>query len=160
MLALGIYGLWVNSEVRDWVPTIGLSTIFALAPGTLLQNLELLSEFPYLMLTLTALWLAERGRITTRGCGTAALCVGLATVTRTAGLSLLVAFAIWLFDIAPGQGEMAAVAHRVNGFCHRSGYRPAKVVLDVLVVAWEQSQTTRAFWRLPRASRVFGGMRC
>jgi hypothetical protein len=89
VLALGIYGLWISSTLRDCVPAIALLTIFALAPGTLLQNLELLSEFPYLMLSLMAIWLAERARTTDRGHGWVALCVGLATLTRTAGLSLL-----------------------------------------------------------------------
>ena len=103
VLALGIYGLWINSRVRDHVPTIGLLLIFALAPGTLFQNLELLSEFPYLMFALMALWQAERVRTTDQGYGPVAACVGLATLTRTAGLSLLVAFAVWLFG------------HRVRG---------------------------------------------
>jgi len=97
VVALGIYGLWINSQLRDLVPAIGLVAIFALAPGTLLMDLELLSEFPYLMFTLVALWLAERARINDRGHAWIALCVGLATLTRTAGLSLLVAFALWLF---------------------------------------------------------------
>ncbi len=79
------------------MPAIGLLAVFALAPGTLLQDLELLSEFPYLMFTLVTLWLAERERTTNRGHGWIALCVGLATLTRTAGLSLLLAFAVWLF---------------------------------------------------------------
>jgi hypothetical protein len=97
VVALGVYGLWINSQLRDLVPAIGLLAIFALAPGTLLLDLELLSEFPYLMFALMALCLAERARINDRGYEWIALCVGLATLTRTAGLSLLVAFAAWLF---------------------------------------------------------------
>ena len=103
VIALGVYGLWINSQLRDCVPAIGLLAVFALAPGTLLQDLELLSELPYLMFTLMALWLAERTRTSDRGSAWIALCVGLATLTRTAGLSLLLAFAVWL------------LGHRVRG---------------------------------------------
>ncbi len=103
VLALGIYGLWIYCQLRDWVPAIGLLAVFALAPGILLQDLELLSEFPYLAFALMALYLAEHARTTDRGYGWIALCVGLATLTRTAGLSLLLAFAVWLFG------------HRVRG---------------------------------------------
>jgi hypothetical protein len=149
VLALGIYGLWIISEVRDWVATIGLLTIFALAPGTLLQNLELLSEFPYLMLTLTALWLAERARTTNRGCGTAALCVGLATVTRTAGLSLLVAFAIWLLrHRIKGKVKWLAIALVPSSiwFCYKKWVLTSKGGYSTFWSSlWEQSQTSQGF---------------
>jgi hypothetical protein len=149
VLALGIYGLWINSEVRDWAPTIGLLTIFALAPGTLLQNLELLSEFPYLMLTLMALWLADRARTTNRGCGIAALCVGLATVTRTAGLSLLVAFAIWLLrHRVRGWVKWLAVAliPSATWFCYKKWALTSKGGYSTFWSSlWEQSQSSQGF---------------
>ena len=124
VLALGLYGFWIHSEVRDPVPAIGLLVIFALAPGTLLQNLEILSEFPYLMLSMLALWSGERARRTDRGYGLTALAVGLATLTRTAGLSLLVAFGFWLFR------------HRVRGRTKWFGISLLPYLLWLLYRSW------------------------
>ncbi len=96
LLALVVYALWIFLETRDRFAATALPLLFALLPGTLLLSLELLSEFPYLFLSLLALWLAARASEMRRGYLLVALCVGLAAVTRSAGLSLILAMAIWL----------------------------------------------------------------
>lgn len=97
LFALAIYGCWIFFETRDRFASIALVAVFALLPGTLLLSLELFSEFPYLFLSLLALWLAARASDSGRGYLPIALCVGLAAVTRSAGVSLILAMAIWLF---------------------------------------------------------------
>jgi hypothetical protein len=94
--ALAVFGLWVFLETRDRFAAIGLMVLFALLPGTLILSLDLLSEFPYLLLSLLALWLATRETETRRGYLWIAVFVGLAATTRSAGLSLILAMAIWL----------------------------------------------------------------
>ena len=96
LLALVVYGVWIFFETRDRFAATALPSIFALLPGTLLLSLELLSEFPYLLLSLVALWLAACANDARRGYLLVAFFVGLAAVTRSAGLSLILAMAIWL----------------------------------------------------------------
>jgi len=149
VLSLSIYAVWVNSELQDRGAAIGLATIFALAPGTLLQNMELLSEFPYLMLTLVALWLAERPQSKGRSHTVVALCVGLATVTRTAGLSLLVAFGIWLLRRRiPDRAKLVAVALMPSSiwFCYKKWVLISKGGYSTFWSSlWEKSQSTQGF---------------
>jgi hypothetical protein len=110
VLALVFYGLWIHDETRDRLAAIGLVVVFALLPGTLLHNLDILSECPYLLFSLAALCLAERVPGIPGKPGLAALCVALGTLTRSAGLSLAVAFAIWLLrHRVPGRSKWLAV---------------------------------------------------
>lgn len=95
--ALAFFGFWVFLETRDRFAAVGLMILFALLPGTLILSLDLLSEFPYLLLSLLALWLAARKNETRRGLLWIAVCVGLAATTRSAGISLILAMVIWLF---------------------------------------------------------------
>ena len=144
ILALVVYGFWIHSEVRDVLPSIGLLVIFALTPGTLLQNLEILSEFPFLLLSMLAIWAGERARTTKRGYGLAAISVGLATLTRTAGLSLLVAFGLWLFrhrvrDKTKWFG--IALLPYLSWLLFRTWFAPSKGGYSSL---WAQSQLTPA----------------
>ena len=149
VLALVIYGLWINCQLRDWVPAIGLLAIFALTPGTLLQDLELLSEFPYLMFTLMALWLSDRARTNDRGHGWVALCVGLATLTRTAGLSLLVAFAVWLFrHRVRGRAKWSALAliPSTAWLCYKKWILASKGAYTTFWSSlWDQSQANPGY---------------
>jgi hypothetical protein len=103
VLALLVYGLWIHRETGDRLAVVALVAAFSLLPGTLLQNLEILSESPYLLLSLLALCLAEHTASTRRGYGLIAVCVGLAALTRTAGFSLILAMGVW------------SIARRVEG---------------------------------------------
>lgn len=97
VVALVAFAAWIHTETRDRWATFGLVATYALLPGTLLHNLEILSEFPYLMFSMLALWLASRADTTHGGHRWVALFAGLAAVTRTAGLSLVAATVLWLF---------------------------------------------------------------
>jgi hypothetical protein len=97
VLALLVYGFWARLETGSGVAAVWLLLLFGLMPGTLLHDLELLSEFPYLLPSLVALWLAAREPTGAREYAAIALCVGFAAITRSAGLSLVLAFGLWLF---------------------------------------------------------------
>lgn len=98
VVAVGAFAAWVHLETRDRWATFMLVATYALLPGTLLHDLEILSEFPYLTFSLLALWLASRADTTQRGNRLVAVFVGVSAVTRTVGLSLIVAMAFWLFS--------------------------------------------------------------
>lgn len=97
VLSLVVFGLWAYRETGNRILSLWLLLVLGLLPETLLHNLEILSEYPYLLLSLAALWLAARDESTWRRNAAVAVCVGLAAITRSAGLSLVVAFGIWLF---------------------------------------------------------------
>ncbi len=97
VLSLLVFGLWAYRETGNRLVAIWLLLVLGVLPKTLLHNLELLSEYPYLLFSLTALWLAARGPTTWRRNAAIAICVGLAAVTRSAGLSLVLALGVWLF---------------------------------------------------------------
>lgn len=96
-LSLLVFGLWTYRETKNWLLAVWLLLVLGMLPETLLHNLAILSEYPYLLLSLIALWLAARGRNSARDNAAIAICVGLAAVTRTAGLSLVAALGVWLF---------------------------------------------------------------
>ena len=84
--------------------------VFFFLPRTLLQHIELLSEPLYLLLSMLALLTCEKlreGRDSYGVCCVAVL-ICLATLTRTAGIALLVAFIFWqLFSAGRNRVWMA-----------------------------------------------------
>jgi hypothetical protein len=89
--------LWIRSRGRPALAA-GVGTVVALSPGILLQNHWVLSDVPFWGLTMLALWAVEtapRNRINARALLAVAAIV-LAYFTRSAGLPLLLAAAIWL----------------------------------------------------------------
>ncbi|MBF0367982.1 MAG: hypothetical protein HQL52_00845 [Magnetococcales bacterium] len=118
--ALGVYGVWVGRVVGSWRWALGLLLLVGLAPGVLLHSLEIWSELPYLFFILSVYLLAESwpkpgregdgvgdgvgggagGRVQLVGGRTIlwamALMMGLALLTRTAALSLVAAFGVWI----------------------------------------------------------------
>lgn len=76
--------------------------VFFLLPRTLLQHIELLSEPLYLLLSMLALLTCEnlRGERDSYAVCRVAILICLATLTRTAGIALLVAFIFWQFSSA------------------------------------------------------------
>ena len=95
--ALYFFWRWTWSETRSLTAATSLIVVYALLPETLLFNFELMSEFPYLMLTLVALNGAAKAQKHFSTYVVVAACVGLAAITRTAGISLVVALFVWLF---------------------------------------------------------------
>ncbi len=152
VVALGAFAAWVHLETRDRWATFALVATYALLPGTLLHDLEILSEFPYLMFSLLALWLASRADTMLRGHRLVAVFAGLSAITRTAGLSLIVAMALWLF---PKRGKsrvfclLIAVVPGIAWSIYKSLYIGNAVGggyqqfwIDLLQQAREQGMTT------------------
>lgn len=105
----------------QWQRVIGISPIpaylvccsFVLLPGTYFQALEILSENLYLALSLLALWATSRAeKFADHKWLTAAACfVAAATLTRTAGVTLVAAFILYLIIHRPvTRGRLAAMA--------------------------------------------------
>lgn len=94
VFALAVYCLWIYSLTRNSWLAVGLPSFFALMPGVVLQNLELLSEFPYLLFSLLALALAQLKQSVPAREALIALLIGLALLTRSAGLALVLACGI------------------------------------------------------------------
>lgn len=90
------YFVWTWGETGNHVQAFLLTLIFALLPTTLLQNLGIQSENLYMLLTLAAIWLVSRHDVDIRRLYLAAILIGLATVTRTIGVSLIAGFFIYL----------------------------------------------------------------
>ena len=97
LLALAAFAAWVARCLEDRVAAALALLAAGLLPGMLLYDIELMSEAPYLMWSLAALWLAQRKDTPqARDALLIALCVGAALLTRTAGWSLFAAFGVWL----------------------------------------------------------------
>lgn len=93
--------LWIRRTLPASQAALGCLLVYALLPETLIYVLELRSEFLYIALTLTVLFLLQSARRSENHqhellCGAAAL-VGLCIGTRTIGVCLFAAFAIHLF---------------------------------------------------------------
>jgi hypothetical protein len=131
--AIGLYHLWLRTEGLRVLPAALLAALFALLPTTLLIALDVVSEPLYLALTLAGLILlaAPPGR---RTGALAALAFGLAACTRTAGITLLAAFAIswplrtrgtlgwWPPLLAALPPALWQITKRLSGFS--GGYAP------------------------------------
>lgn len=89
--------LWIKLETGNSSAAFTFTLAFSLLPGTLLRSQPILSENLYLLLSLSALLAATAAAARPRYWWTAALFIGLATVTRTVGITLISAFACYLF---------------------------------------------------------------
>lgn len=97
VVALVWYFLWARREIQSSYQAFLLTAIFAFLPATFLQSFGILSEYLYLLLTLIAVWLLTRPGISLSHLYGASIVIGLAAVTRTVGITLVVAFAVYLF---------------------------------------------------------------
>lgn len=95
--ALLVYAWWIKTETKSVFQATALMVLFAVCPATLLQSLRILSENLYLLLSLTtalAIAFAARSRFWWY---VAAVCAGLCTVTRSVGVTVVLAFIIYVF---------------------------------------------------------------
>ena len=102
---------WLSSmEMAPGHATV-ITLLFALLPGTYMQALSVHSENLYLLLSLGALLAASSSEDSKRVCWLycSAICVALASLTRSAGLSLVVAFLVYLAIKRPKAGWWLAV---------------------------------------------------
>ena len=97
MAALVLYFVWVRGETRSSFKAFILSSIFAFLSTTLLQSFGILSENLYLLLTLAAIWFLNKPDAPLSRLYAAAIVVGLTAVTRSIGITMVMAFAVHLF---------------------------------------------------------------
>jgi len=97
LAAVATYFIWLRCETRSTLEAFILSLIFTFLSNTLLQSLGILSENLYLLLTLLVIWLVNKPDISLPRLYTVAVLIGLAVITRTIGVTLIMAFAVYLF---------------------------------------------------------------
>ena len=97
LAAVVTYFSWLRCETRSTLEAFILSLIFTFLSTTLLQSLGILSENLYLLLTLLAIWLLNKPEINLPRLYAIATVIGLAAITRTIGVTLIMAFAVYLF---------------------------------------------------------------
>lgn len=98
LIALIVMFLWFRQlSVSDALAAFGVA-LFAILPQTYLMALSILSENLYLALSLLALTIAARVNLDSRPgpFWAIALCVSAAALTRSAGISLVVAYLAYL----------------------------------------------------------------
>lgn len=95
--ALVWYFIWAQQETLSTIQAFLLSVIFAFLPTTFLQSFGILSENLYLLLTLVAIWLLAKPDVSMPRLYAASAIIGLAAITRTIGVTLILALAVHLF---------------------------------------------------------------
>jgi hypothetical protein len=108
IVAIGVCCLWISRETQRWTSGLALALVFAPLPGTVRFSLDLWSEHLYLLVTMTTLYFAVRTDPSPRHWLIAAIAASAAALTRTVGLSLLVAFYVVLMVRRP-RGKLALV---------------------------------------------------
>lgn len=97
IMALVWYFAWVHHETQSSYEAFLLTVIFAFLPTTFFQSFGILSENLYLLLSLVAIWFLARPDIPLARLYLVSIVIGLAAITRTIGIALVIAFAIYLF---------------------------------------------------------------
>lgn len=88
---------WTLRETENHGQAFLLCLVFAFLPTTLLQNLGIQSENLYMLLALAAIWIVSRSGDNIRQLYLAAVLIGLASITRTIGVSLIAGFSVYLY---------------------------------------------------------------
>ena len=94
--ALMWYFVWSKEETQSVWLAFFITAVFAFLPTTFFQSFGILSEFFYLLLTLAAIKLLARSHAPLSHLYVAAALIGLAVITRMVGISLIMAFVIYL----------------------------------------------------------------
>jgi hypothetical protein len=113
VFAIVVFYLWLDALGFDRLTATAGAVLFGLLPDVLLEALSVHSEALYLPLTLVTLWTVARyerhGKQTDLYVAVAT--IALATLTRSAGVSLLVAFGAYLVVYRPkGFGWLLGIA--------------------------------------------------
>ena len=95
-LLLGLFAIWawLRREIEPWAGALTIA--LGVLPGMVILALDLRSEHLYLALSIGALYFAAGKTASRRELYTAAALVGLAVLARTAGISLVLAFACFV----------------------------------------------------------------
>jgi hypothetical protein len=113
-LLTGIFisGIWIWKVTGSLTPAVTITMLIIFLPGTLIFSQELWSEFPFMALLYGTLLLAGREPLTGREWLAMAVLAALASLTRTAGVSLIAAFWLILLTrrVKPGLAYAAVSA--------------------------------------------------
>ena len=97
LISFFVFYCWLLEEQLESYLALMVLGVFALAPGTYIQALSIHSENLYLLLSLLALYLARNESAGNKQLLFAAVFVACCTLTRSAGVAMMVAFVVWLF---------------------------------------------------------------
>ncbi len=95
--SLACFFVLVHQETLNIYQSFLITIIFAFLPTTFLQSFGILSENLYLFLTLIAIWLLAKSDAPMSRLYMASVIIGLAAITRTIGITMVIAFAMHLF---------------------------------------------------------------
>ena len=101
LLSFVIIGIWGWVETKNSVLAVMIPVIFALLPSSILFSQDLLSEFLFICFLYAAFACLAGKDLNDRHWLFAALMIGFASLTRTIGISIIVAYAILLFFNRP-----------------------------------------------------------
>ena len=103
-------GFWVYSETGSYFAGLLIALMICIMPGTLIFTQELWSEFLFIGLLYTTLFILSRSVITGRLWLIAALLAALCSLTRTIGISLVIAYCLTLLIKRPRYYPVYAAA--------------------------------------------------
>lgn len=103
MLLIGFaaIGCWIFSETRNLFVSVCIPVITALLPGTLIFSQGLWSEFLFILLLYASLSILAANRLTGQHLLAATLLIALLSLTRTTGISLVLAYCLVLIIQRP-----------------------------------------------------------
>jgi len=94
-------GFWVYRETGSYLAGLLIALLVSLLPGTLILTQELWSEFLFICLLYSTLFLLSKPDITGQLWFIAAILAALCSLTRTIGISLIIAFCLVLLIRRP-----------------------------------------------------------
>jgi len=87
-----VFAAWVWAETKSSIEVLLLTALVAALPVTILQSVRILSENLYLLLSLLTFWSISRTQRSASWWDVAACAAGLAAITRSVGMALVLAF--------------------------------------------------------------------
>ncbi len=96
LMALLIIGIWLRMEARSLLPAVAVPLFIAFLPSTLILSQELWSEFLFMCFLYGTFAALSARQKTPSHWMLAALMVGLASMTRSIGVTVIAAFALSL----------------------------------------------------------------
>jgi len=109
LITLVIFGIWVWLETQRWFLAILFPIILALLPSTILLSQELWSEFLFMCFLYAAFACLESKEMSDRHWLSAALLIGLASITRSIGIATITAFGLLLMIKRPRQSFLLII---------------------------------------------------
>lgn len=97
LIAMLIMSRWLVQQGLQPGMALAVVVVFASSPGTYMHAASIHSENLYLLMSLVAIFYAGKEKATGSSLLIASIFVGMASITRGAGISLILAFVVYLF---------------------------------------------------------------